>query len=964
MEKELSIIDGILLNLAGILRFYEFEHTQYNTLLGILKQFQLETINDDELKLSHEIFQKESNKEIGLLEEKVKNLDEKIEKIRTEISSRNDSKEKLINLFNALKSVDNLDSSFQSDKTSSNSVVQKNDFNSVLPIMEIREELDENGDIINSEIKPYQSPESQLKKLLEGRKSSEHSKQVQPKMNVNQDVKPPKITEVKAPVEQQNLITEEKSDDILEESENPNSKNFLPFVIREEIDEDGNIIKSSMSRIPQMKPDEDGTSETDITNDSTISPTTNTEEVEEDQLNELFEDMGFKIPKVTEVKDEEPISDIKEVKIEDEVTQIPLKDDSSKPTEGSSENMDTYPVDTNDIYALELISDELNNQNNNESDEDFDDEIDEDFDEDFEWPQIDGDSNGDYDDDDDGDLGDDINDEDIQKRTFTNMFGGRGQNLFAQQIMNLRNKTTATTEHQNQHTCVNEHDDHPIIEEVGDIIETSQVVDHIEEITTISEIKVKKVKKSVSFNSKVDVKKVDDIWDDLRLSNAENDLNDLSKIKESSSTSFFKRSRETVKKEGFKPIDESVQKEEIQSSVISDVMERQIVESDPQSSYNLGKNDVFKTFDQTSLRKQLDQNMSQLEESDNLVKLSGKKPLSKFKMARAAEIGKKFQETHIPTEVREQLQNLASSISYPVLKPVTEDKTKIISLKSNMKSLLPNKSFNKDQKSKTIETPKDINPLPVNPQTLTDEDYEIIRNEASEGFFDDDEDMEQSEFISSFNVINEHVNKDLSDIVEKSNDKSVSNNIEYFPKYEKKSNGEEKEVIGTTLDYKSLSEDMDTMAKAYVLGLYDDDIHTSGEVIEEIEDFKKHNQIVEDIESSKLHERVTEINKNVEDPDGKIEEILEDNNPMVVSDIIENDIDDIMEANDIPDEQLDIELNDESLASQVALDYTRMRSNMIHKYKGGFRETDKEKEFVRPEGSERISRFKLARLGM
>ncbi|KAG0677083.1 hypothetical protein C6P42_000999 [Pichia californica] len=919
MEKELSIIDGILLNLAGILRFYEFEHTQYNTLLGILKQFQLETINDDELKLSHEIFQKESNKEIGLLEEKVKNLDEKIEKIRTEISSRNDSKEKLINLFNALKSVDNLDSSFQSDKTSSNSVVQKNDFNSVLPIMEIREELDENGDIINSEIKPYQSPESQLKKLLEGRKSSEHSKQVQPKMNVNQDVKPPKITEVKAPVEQQNLITEEKSDDILEESENPNSKNFLPFVIREEIDEDGNIIKSSMSRIPQMKPDEDGTSETDITNDSTISPTTNTEEVEEDQLNELFEDMGFKIPKVTEVKDEEPISDIKEVKIEDEVTQIPLKDDSSKPTEGSSENMDTYPVDTNDIYALELISDELNNQNNNEN---------------------------------------------IQKRTFTNMFGGRGQNLFAQQIMNLRNKTTATTEHQNQHTCVNEHDDHPIIEEVGDIIETSQVVDHIEEITTISEIKVKKVKKSVSFNSKVDVKKVDDIWDDLRLSNAENDLNDLSKIKESSSTSFFKRSRETVKKEGFKPIDESVQKEEIQSSVISDVMERQIVESDPQSSYNLGKNDVFKTFDQTSLRKQLDQNMSQLEESDNLVKLSGKKPLSKFKMARAAEIGKKFQETHIPTEVREQLQNLASSISYPVLKPVTEDKTKIISLKSNMKSLLPNKSFNKDQKSKTIETPKDINPLPVNPQTLTDEDYEIIRNEASEGFFDDDEDMEQSEFISSFNVINEHVNKDLSDIVEKSNDKSVSNNIEYFPKYEKKSNGEEKEVIGTTLDYKSLSEDMDTMAKAYVLGLYDDDIHTSGEVIEEIEDFKKHNQIVEDSESSKLHERVTEINKNVEDPDGKIEEILEDNNPMVVSDIIENDIDDIMEANDIPDEQLDIELNDESLASQVALDYTRMRSNMIHKYKGGFRETDKEKEFVRPEGSERISRFKLARLGM
>lgn len=165
------------------------------------------------------------------------------------------------------------------------------------------------------------------------------------------------------------------------------------------------------------------------------------------------------------------------------------------------------------------------------------------------------------------------------------------------------------------------------------------------------------------------------------------------------------------------------------------------------------------------------------------------------------------------------------------------------------------------------------------------------------------------------------------------------------------------------MDYKTLGDDMDTMAKAYVLGLYDDDLATVGEVIEELDDFEKHNEIVKEIEDSKLHERVSEINK-LQESNGKIEEILEDNNPMVVSDIVEHDMDEILAANAIPDDRLDIELNDDTLTTQVALDYTKMRSNMIHKYKGGFKETEKEKEFVRPEGSQRVSRFKAARLGI
>lgn len=186
-----------------------------------------------------------------------------------------------------------------------------------------------------------------------------------------------------------------------------------------------------------------------------------------------------------------------------------------------------------------------------------------------------------------------------------------------------------------------------------------------------------------------------------------------------------------------------------------------------------------------------------------------------------------------------------------------------------------------------------------------------------------------------------------------------SNEKDYFPDYLGDQKEPETNVIGTTLDYKSLSENMDTMAKAYVLGLYDDDIHTTGEVIEKLEDFKKHNQIVEDKNSSRLHERVDEINNQ-----SKPTIVEKEDKPVLVSDIVENDLDEIMEANSIPDDQLDIELNDETLTTEVALDYAKIRSNMIHKYKGGFRETEKEKEFVRPEGSEKVSRFKMARLGI
>lgn len=919
MDKELSVIDGILLNLAGILRFYEFERTQHHTLLRLLKQFQKETCQEKELESSNEIFTKESNKEIQLLEEKIKSIDKKIEQIRTDISKRNDSREKLVSLFNSLKSIDSLDclSAPEATQPQENFQGMNNSQAQSLPIMEIREELNEDGEVISSEIKPYQSPEEQLKSLFnkkqkglsqEEKKEYTDSHSLSSKMSQRKSIN---SDEADSRTKKEKLLLDEKND--------PNSENFLPFVIREEIDEDGNIIKSSMSRIPQMKPD--NTEEANASDTHKESATCDeSKEIDDDQLAELFEDMGFSIPKISEIQPHEEITGFSKAgnknghgkDEENSISKAPLKDEHS--SDAASGASSSFPISRGDLYTLELITDELNREE--ENDEGYEDEspaAEEEFEED----------NG---------SDEEFDDYDIQKRVLSNMFGSKGQNLFAQQLMKLRGQQKNTNS--------------SVAEEVRDVFESpkiSEITPEVEEVKTelCEQKNLKKVNKSVSFNSVVDIKQVDDIWDDIRRSNAEAELKER---RNEAPTSFFKRSRGTI---------EECERDEITSNspqseaIISDVIERQVVEC---ASNPIQQTGVFKAFEAAPT----DKNITNIDEKEKLVKLSGKKGISKFKLARVAEIGRKFQETHIPAETREQLQQAASLLigdQNTVNKKV---------LKKNLKSLTPKISIKNAEHSKKIEAPKDINPLPVNPQSLADEDYEIVRHEANDCLFDDDEDMPEDEF-----VVPEYMElkpQTLANAEKTQSNLALQNDSkekDYFPDYLGDQKEPETNVIGTTLDYKSLSENMDTMAKAYVLGLYDDDIHTTGEVIEKLEDFKKHNQIVEDKNSSRLHERVDEINNQ-----GKPTIVEKEDKPVLVSDIVENDLDEIMEANSIPDDQLDIELNDETLTTEVALDYAKIRSNMIHKYKGGFRETEKEKEFVRPEGSEKVSRFKMARLGI
>ncbi|GMG31632.1 unnamed protein product [Ambrosiozyma monospora] len=161
---------------------------------------------------------------------------------------------------------------------------------------------------------------------------------------------------------------------------------------------------------------------------------------------------------------------------------------------------------------------------------------------------------------------------------------------------------------------------------------------------------------------------------------------------------------------------------------------------------------------------------------------------------------------------------------------------------------------------------------------------------------------------------------------------------------------------------------METMAKAYVMGLYDDDIEIEGQVIEELHDFEEHNQTVEARALQEPQLPLDDPNTDINDGDADDEE--DDNGPVMTDEIIERDP---SASNDNHNEedpsdlsQLDIELSDEALGASVGVDYLKMRSKMIYKYKGSFNEHQNHSEFEPKESVEkpRISRFKSVRLGI
>lgn len=909
LDGELNTIDIILENLSQLKNFYGFERAKLEQIKKTFIDEQSSILTKNPQLKSNGVFKSESDQEIEFLNTKINILIQRIDVLDKDIQSRNESKTTLIALFNSLNSTSSLN--FDNEGLAPPAIIAKpiisEDKELIteqkpakskpspqakelpldelldLPVMEIREELDENGDVISSEVKPFKSNDS-IEELL---KAMNNKKQSQ--------LKSQPLSEVS---KTEHGVREEIDEDgnIIKSSFKLNKKpsqqapavedGFRPFMIREEIDENGDVIEGSISQIPDLKADEDNGSEGNVNED-------------DEQLAELFMDMGLKVdePSIATIEAEETYTE-------------PLKDNETDthPITEISREMYKPEIDPNDVITLEMIASEL--MNNDEAEEDE------------EWQEINNELHEVVDEEEE-------EEDDYDTKIMENMMGTQGTGLFMQQIMELRKKNAGQLQ---------------IVEE---------------------EINKTKTKKSVKFNSTVDVKPIENIWNDLRKSDYENQLNDI-KRKNDIQVSKFKQNIHSEDNTGSDIVVNHAEEDDDDGEAILDIIERDIVDGDEEEEVfsDIVERDMNEIsvsgirpsvspviINQAEIQNQMDNYQTNFKSFE--VQKVGRKPVSKFKMVRAANKGKEFQDTYISPEMKEQMREMADKMI---------EKTppkKVSKLKKDFKSLTPSTQISHGT---SIEIPKDVNPI-INPN-VKDEDYEIIRNEANDDLFDDDDEGPQEEFTPSGESFTDNRETDASSGLEPSPEpaKKEQTSSTYFPKYEDKALEEETEVVGATLDYSSLNGDVDSMAKAYVLGLYDDDIQTEGQVIEHLDDFEDHNREVETREE--LHGRVTELNDKSDGNDVAEGSDDEDDGPMVSTDIVENDIDEINEMNSIPIDQFDIELNDERLNQELVNDYTNMRKKMIYKYKGGFKETDEELEFVQPDEVKRVSRFKAARLGI
>ncbi|CAK9441633.1 uncharacterized protein LODBEIA_P55010 [Lodderomyces beijingensis] len=178
--------------------------------------------------------------------------------------------------------------------------------------------------------------------------------------------------------------------------------------------------------------------------------------------------------------------------------------------------------------------------------------------------------------------------------------------------------------------------------------------------------------------------------------------------------------------------------------------------------------------------------------------------------------------------------------------------------------------------------------------------------------------------------------------------------------------GDEKgqSVKATQLDYHNMHEDLDTMAKAYVLGMYDDDITTQGPVLEHLDDFAGHNKMVEEKKRSgalSVHDEGSansdEIGMDYRDEDNMdIDE--DDNGAIMTDDIVETEFDDADGDAGKFDE-------DEIHLREVRDDYYRLRQKMISQQNGYKQPSKEEREFIPVDenGNDvKVSRFKAGRL--
>ena len=167
-------------------------------------------------------------------------------------------------------------------------------------------------------------------------------------------------------------------------------------------------------------------------------------------------------------------------------------------------------------------------------------------------------------------------------------------------------------------------------------------------------------------------------------------------------------------------------------------------------------------------------------------------------------------------------------------------------------------------------------------------------------------------------------------------------------------------IMDTTLDYNSMQDDMDTMVKAYALGMYDDDIMTEGPVVEQLGDFETLNKIIESMPNREVStaKSVESTNENAEETfDPYLDQVGgeyqddddDDDDAPVLGDIMENDI--------VPPPDIEQTILDQEVTSN----YHRLRQKLFFT-NNTYQQDNNEFEPIDEHGNNlRISKFKASK---
>lgn len=171
-----------------------------------------------------------------------------------------------------------------------------------------------------------------------------------------------------------------------------------------------------------------------------------------------------------------------------------------------------------------------------------------------------------------------------------------------------------------------------------------------------------------------------------------------------------------------------------------------------------------------------------------------------------------------------------------------------------------------------------------------------------------------------------------------------------------KVNDTQRTISLPTVDYNALGDNLDSMVQAYSLGVYDDDLDEDpGTLLEKVEDFKQYNEQVEALKSDIEAFRI----------DNPMQDEASDDDGPLVSEILENEIPE--NYNEDPDE--DLALEPSRLNESIAIEYGRLRdvisakTNNANGVTSSRDDESKELEPINQDGEPiRLSRFKSQRL--